>query len=146
MKKRREPGYCTWKRLIRSSIFALLTLSAICGEAMSVLSAITLDSWAPYYQPSIAVLKPGTPIHWINPTASVHTIRHDDCVGERSCAFDSGPVKPNESYVLPGLPEGRYGYHCALHPVMRGVLVVLSADMPAKIEPNNVGSSLPSLD
>ena len=100
----------------------------------------------PIIKPSIAVLKPGTPIHWINPTASVHTIRHDDCVGERSCAFDSGPVKPNESYVLPELPEGRYGYHCALHPVMRGVLVVLNADMPAKIEPNNVGSSLPSLD
>ena len=25
---------------------------------------------------------------------------------------------------MPGLPAGRYPYHCALHPAMRGVLEV----------------------
>ncbi len=39
--------------------------------------------------------------------------------------FASGSVAPNGSYTVPGLPPGRYLYHCSLHPIMRGVLIVI---------------------
>ena len=43
---------------------------------------ITMENWAPYYQPSSAVIVPGTPVRWMNPTASPHTIRHDGCLSD----------------------------------------------------------------
>jgi len=85
---------------------------------------ITLENWAPYYQPSSAVIMPGTPVRWMNPTSSPHTIRHDGCLSEGPCAFDSGPVFPDHSFSLPPIAPGLYPYHCELHPVMRGMLIV----------------------
>jgi plastocyanin len=38
--------------------------------------------------------------------------------------FDSGSMPPNGSFTLPGLPPGRYTYHCTLHPIMRGLVVI----------------------
>lgn len=85
---------------------------------------ITMESWSPYYQPFEAVVQAHRPIKWMNPTASPHTIRHDGCIGPGSCAFDSGAVPPDGAYIIPGLPAGRYPYHCEIHPVMRGEVVV----------------------
>lgn len=85
---------------------------------------ITMENWAPYYQPSSAVIVPGTPVRWTNPTASPHTIRHDGCLSDGPCAFDSGAVLPDHSFSLPPLAPGLYPYHCELHPVMRGMLIV----------------------
>src|SRR5919106_946457 len=85
---------------------------------------ITMGNWAPYYQPSSAVMVSGTSVRWTNPTASPHTIRHDGCLSEGPCAFDSGPVFPDNSFSLPPLAPGLYPYHCELHPVMRGMLIV----------------------
>ena len=91
---------------------------------------ITMEAWSPYYQPFTATVQPGKPIQWINPTASPHTIRHDSCLTPGACAFDSGAVLPDESYTISGLPPGRYPYHCELHPIMRGELIVGEQTFP----------------
>lgn len=85
---------------------------------------ITMESWSPYYQPVEAIVPPHRAIKWTNPTASPHTIRHDGCLRPGPCAFDSGAVPPDGAYMIPGLPPGRYAYHCEIHPIMRGELVV----------------------
>ena len=85
---------------------------------------IKMESWAPYYRPSEAEIEMKTAIRWNNPTASTHTVRHDGCAKKGPCLFDSGAVSPNGSYTISGLPPGRYPYHCELHPIMRGELVV----------------------
>jgi plastocyanin len=113
-----------------AAILVLVVPSGTPGGAMLSPSAITLDGRAPYYEPAVAIVEQGVSIHWINPTASVHSIRHDACVGRGACAFDSGPLNPDGIYVLSGLPPGQYGYHCALHPVMRGSLIVLNTEVP----------------
>lgn len=86
--------------------------------------AIRMDVLWPYYHPSVATVPAGMPIAWENPTSMAHTVTHDACGQQRPCAFHSGPVPPGETFSIPGLPPGRYAYHCALHPSMRGVLVV----------------------
>lgn len=86
---------------------------------------ITIESGSPYYLPASATVSAGAPIQWDNPTASHHTVTHDGCQSDGACAFDSGSVAPNGSFTLPGLPPGRYPYHCTLHPIMRGVLTVM---------------------
>jgi plastocyanin len=37
---------------------------------------ITFESTAPQYQPEVAAVSPGVPVHWLNSTASPHSIRH----------------------------------------------------------------------
>lgn len=85
---------------------------------------IKMESWAPYYRPFEAEIPLQTTIRWNNPTASTHTVRHDGCAQKGPCLFDSGAVPPQGSYTISGLAPGRYHYHCELHPIMRGELVV----------------------
>ena len=97
---------------------------------------IKMESWAPYYRPFEAEIQLQTTIQWNNPTASTHTVRHDGCAEKGPCLFDSGAVPPNGSYTIQGLAPGRYPYHCELHPIMRGELVVggQSIDHPEELQ------------
>ncbi len=92
---------------------------------------IALDSWAPYYQPQVAVAYADTPVTWFNSTSSPHAIRHDGCLTDGPCLFSSVAIPPDSAFVIAPLPPGRYPYHCELHPIMRGTLVVL--DVPASL-------------
>lgn len=119
-------------------ILAMLVLGMVAVGAVSASRAsigpflITMESWSPYYEPFEAVVQPHTPIKWTNPTASPHTIRHDGCTSLGRCAFDSGAVPPDGTYIIPGLPPGRYPYHCEIHPIMRGELIVRAGDREAR--------------
>ena len=117
----------------------LLTLPAVYGSpGQQFTHQIVLESWAPYYQPAVAVVPAGAAVQWINPTASFHSVRDNNCATNGPCLFDSGSVSPDGSFLLPGLPPGEYSYHCELHPVMRGKLVVLEPDDQTArfLEPN----------
>ena len=87
--------------------------------------SISLDNFSPYYSPTLATVTAGQPIQWINETASKHTITHYGCVGKGPCAFDSGPLNSDASFSIYDLQPGLYPYHCRLHPIMRGALIVL---------------------
>ena len=86
---------------------------------------IAFETTSPYYQPRVAVVSAGTPVRWVNTTGSPHSVRHDGCLTEETCAFQSIAVPPDSSFLIAPLPPGRYGYHCELHPIMRGTLVVV---------------------
>lgn len=96
------------------------------GDAKVV--EILFESSAPYYEPQVAVVSAGMPVRWSNATASPHSIRHDECLKEDGqCVFRSLAVPPENSFAIAPLPPGRYSYHCELHPVMRGTLVVVES-------------------
>lgn len=86
---------------------------------------IAFETTSPYYQPRVAVVLASTPVRWVNATGSHHSVRHDGCLTEDLCAFQSVAVPPDSSFLIAPLPPGRYGYHCELHPIMRGTLVVV---------------------
>jgi len=89
---------------------------------------ILMEDGAPYYIPVRATAISGIPIHWNNPTPTHHTVTHNGCVEDgQPCLFDSGPVPPGAEFTVPGLPAGQYGYHCRIHPIMRGVLTITDA-------------------
>ncbi|MFM8550820.1 MAG: hypothetical protein ACKOCD_00645 [Nitrospiraceae bacterium] len=119
-------------RLFLLTVFGSLCLGVWTGSASLPPFQITIESGSPYFFPASATVAAGAPIQWDNPTASHHTVTHDGCQLDGSCAFDSGSMAPNESFSLPGLPPGRYAYHCTLHPIMRGVLTVVEqAPLPS---------------
>jgi plastocyanin len=86
---------------------------------------IAFETTSPYYQPPVAVVSAGTPVRWVNTTGSPHSVRHDGCLTDETCAFQSIAVPPDSSFLIAPLPPGRYAYHCELHPIMRGTLVVV---------------------
>ena len=103
----------------------LLTGTAAASVATGKPVEITFESTSPYYQPRVAVVSADTPVRWINTTGSPHSVRHDGCLTDDTCAFQSIAVPPDSSFLLAPLPPGRYPYHCELHPLMRGTLVVV---------------------
>ena len=92
---------------------------------LSTTAQILMENGSPYYVPATATVASGTPIRWDNPTPTHHTVTHNDCVKDESpCLFDSGTVTPGGHFTVSSLPAGRYPYHCGIHPIMRGKLVV----------------------
>ena len=106
-------------------IVVIVTDSSWPAMSTSLPAQIVMEDGSPYYVPATATVASGTPIRWDNPTPTHHTVTHSDCVKEgRPCLFDSGTVAPGGHFTVLGLPAGRYPYHCGIHPIMRGQLVV----------------------
>lgn len=115
-------------------LLSMLAISLISGTAPSPEAAtsnpvidIAFQSSAPYYEPAVAVVPMGAPIRWVNATASLHSVRHDACIDGEPCPFQSIAIPPESSFVVAPLSPGRYAYHCELHPIMRGTLLVIDA-------------------
>ncbi|ALA57760.1 cupredoxin domain-containing protein [Nitrospira moscoviensis] len=123
----------------KSTILAVATVGILSGlawptEATPPYTQIIMEDGSPYFVPVTATIASGSPIRWDNPTPTHHTVTHNACVDESGpCAFDSGTVAPGDTYTLPGLPPGRYPYHCRIHPIMRGVLTVTDAALPSQL-------------
>jgi plastocyanin len=111
------------------SIWAIFLISGAASSPGAVVLDPVIDiafqSSAPYYEPPVAVVPMDTTIRWVNATASPHSVRHDACIDEEPCPFQSIPIPPDSSFVVAPLPPGRYAYHCELHPIMRGSLLVI---------------------
>jgi plastocyanin len=111
-------------------VFIVVVAAGSSWPAMgtSLSAQIIMEDGSPYYVPASATVVSGNPISWDNPTPTHHTVTHNGCVEDGNpCLFDSGPVAPGAQFTIPGLPAGRYAYHCRIHPIMRGVLTVTDA-------------------
>jgi len=116
------------------SVVGLVLWGSLASQAAMAPFRIVIESGSPYYEPVSANINAGSPILWVNPTPSHHTVTHDGCVADGPCAFDSGPVPPDQKFSVPGLPPGRYPYHCQLHPIMRGIVIVTDpVESPAQL-------------
>lgn len=112
-----------------------ITSLAWSTTAMPTATQIMIEDGSPYFAPSKAITTSGNPIRWDNPTPTDHTVTHNGCIEDgTSCLFDSGIIPPGEQFSIPGLPPGRYPYHCRIHPIMRGILTVTeAATMPSQL-------------
>ena len=104
------------------------------GFATPSVFHVRMDGFSPYYVPKSMEVPVGTSVVWKNPTSTHHTITHDGCRNGKLCVFDSGSIAPNGQFGLYGLPPGRYSYHCALHPIMQGILIVTGGSHPLTIK------------
>jgi len=85
-----------------------------------------LTNW--HFDPAEVTVPAGSTVVWVNKGKEEHTVTSDP---ESPVKFDSGYTKRGASWQWAFSRPGRYNYHCAPHPWMKGTVVVLAAAGPA---------------
>ena len=60
----------------------------------------------------------GSTVSWTNEDSTEHTVTSDEGL------FDAGPISPGDTFDNTFDISGEFGYHCAIHPFMTGVVIV----------------------
>ena len=61
----------------------------------------------------------GSIVSWTNADSIQHTVTSDE-----QGLFDAGPISPGDTFENVFDSAGEFGYHCAIHPFMTGVVIV----------------------
>jgi plastocyanin len=61
----------------------------------------------------------GSIVSWTNADSIQHTVTSDE-----QGLFDAGPISPGDTFENVFDSAGEFGYHCAIHPFMTGVVKV----------------------
>lgn len=85
-----------------------------------------LTNW--HFDPAEVTVPAGSTVVWVNTGKEEHTVTSDPESREK---FDSGYTKRGASWQRAFARPGRYSYHCAPHPWMKGTVVVAAAAGPA---------------
>jgi len=70
------------------------------------------------FQPATITVKAGTTVSWVNKDDDPHTVTSD------TPSFDSSGLDLDAKFSHTFRTPGRYAYHCAVHPFMRGIVIV----------------------
>lgn len=70
------------------------------------------------FAPAVLTVKAGTKVTWVNRDDEPHTATDDDR------RFNSKTLDTNDQFTFTFTQPGTYNYFCALHPKMRGQIVV----------------------
>jgi plastocyanin len=61
----------------------------------------------------------GSIVSWTNTDSIQHTVTSNE-----EGLFDAGPISPGDTFENVFDSAGEFGYHCAIHPFMTGVVTV----------------------
>jgi plastocyanin len=116
----------SFSRIIGAVAASLGAMTLVAGAAASPAAspqpssaaavAVTIQDYA-FKAPSITIA-PGTAVVWTNKDDDPHTVTADDG------SFDSKGLGQGDQYSHVFAAAGRYPYHCAAHPFMKGVVIV----------------------
>lgn len=101
----------------------LIAVSGVRGEFASAIptaqasrsARVDIRNFA-FHPPTLTVAK-GTTVTFSNSSKVTHT-------ATRNGAFDTGRIKPGESVAVRFKQKGTFAYHCEIHPLMHGKIVV----------------------
>lgn len=106
-------------RIVASLAVAAAAAASVAHASPSELreqKTVLIDNYS-FVAPSVTVVA-GTEIKWINKDDDPHTVTADDG------SFDSKGLGQGDAFTHVFSKPGRYPYHCAAHPFMKGVVVV----------------------
>ncbi|HEY1728948.1 MAG TPA: cupredoxin family copper-binding protein [Candidatus Baltobacteraceae bacterium] len=70
------------------------------------------------FVPATIHVKSGDAVEWVNDDTDAHTVDSADKL------FDSGGLDTHEQYTRVFSKAGSFAYFCALHPYMKGTVIV----------------------
>jgi len=101
-------------------LIAALLISAGCGKKTKTTTPRTTENAVKIanftFSPDTVTVTAGMEITWTNEDSTVHTVTGID--------FDSGEIKPGQSYKHTFSSPGTYDYVCSIHPSMKGKVIV----------------------
>ena len=71
------------------------------------------------FSPDAVTVRMGDSVTWTNNDDSPHTVTSDS-----GSEMQSNTIAPGQTYSHLFLQSGTYTYHCAIHPNMRGTVIV----------------------
>jgi plastocyanin len=80
-------------------------------------TTITISNFA--FGPASLTVRPGATITVINTDSARHDVDSDD-----TTSFNTTPVSSDTFTFTAPMTPGSYGYHCSVHPSMKGTLIV----------------------
>lgn len=93
---------------------------AACGAAAAAGSAdVAITQFA--FTPRELTVAPGTRVRWVNHDEVPHTVTSTQ---GQAKVLASRALDTDDGYELTFAEEGDYGYYCAVHPFMTGVVHV----------------------
>jgi plastocyanin len=78
--------------------------------------AIAIQNFA--FTPAAITVARGDTVEWVNQDPFIHTTTAD------SAAWSSPEIAKGNRFLFVASHSGRFSYHCAAHPVMRGEILV----------------------
>jgi len=91
------------------------TASAGGAAQASKAPTVVINHFA-FHPPTLTVAK-GTKVTFSNTSAVTHT-------ATRNGSFDTGRIKPGTAVAVRFKQKGTFAYHCEIHPLMHGKIVV----------------------
>ena len=85
-------------------------------SGQTAMSDVSIVDFA--FQPSLIIVGVGETVEWTNTGDVDHTVDSDTEI------FESGHIKPRQTYRYTFDEPGIFPYHCDIHPHMRGMVVV----------------------
>ncbi len=76
------------------------------------------------FQPDSLTVPAGTTVTWINRDIVRHTVTSTEEL------FDSGRLGSGESFSYTFNEPGTFDYHCTIHPIMQGTVIVTETEQP----------------
>jgi plastocyanin len=124
------------------AVVLVLSITATVGAATDPTSINIVDAPRPQpkwgFAPGTDRIQPGTWVTWSNDGQDAHTVTAPDG------SFDSGNLDPSEGYSWYFDQPGTFEYVCALHPWMKGKVIVGNGIAPAA--PSDPGEDAPPAD
>lgn len=105
---------------VASLISGLLLVAA--GTVVAKGNAVTIVDYA--FQPKTITIAVGDSVTWNNTGDDPHTATAD------AGSFDAGRISPGASASHTFAQAGTFAYHCEIHPIMKGTIVVQAAAAP----------------
>ena len=110
--------------LLLSVVAFALALAGLSGAAASAgdttaqtsrAASVDIANFA-FHPPTLRIAKGGT-VTFANSSKVTHT-------ATRNGAFDTGLIKPGKSVAVRFKQKGTFAYHCEIHPLMHGKIIV----------------------
>lgn len=117
----------------RSFIAGAVVLAGVAAVSGSAATTAEVTMPGKLYAPGRLDVLVGTTVTWQNVDRSTHTVTEDDD------AFDSGHIRPGDSFSMAFPKSGTFRFHCTIHRFMRGELSVFAVVLRGPSEPLPAG-------
>jgi len=114
-------------------LLAALVAGAVVASVGAAAPSAEVTIPAKLYVPRELTVVTGTTVSWRNADRTTHTVTQEDD------AFDSGFLRPGDTFSTTFAKSGTFAYHCSIHRTMQGVVRVYDVVLRGPVEPVPAG-------